>query len=145
MTGAKQGKMEIEMRAVGYFRVSDEDQVEGFSMDAQRRTFHDFCAQKGWEVVGTYDEEGRSAWLESSAKRPVFRQPLEDAQAGKFDVAVTHTLDRFSRNLRVMLDASTYSLPARRYLRLHHPGHRLLHPGGQAVHDHAGRVRPVLL
>ena len=97
--------MEIEMRAVGYFRVSDEDQVEGFSMDAQRRTFHDFCAQKGWEVVGTYDEDGRSAWLESSAKRPVFRQPLEDAQADKFDVAVTHTLDRFSRNLRVMLDA----------------------------------------
>ena len=48
---------------------------------------------------------GRSAWLESSAKRPVFRQLLEDAQAGKFDVAVTHTLDRFSRNLRVMLDA----------------------------------------
>ncbi len=35
------------MRAVGYFRVSDEDQVEGFSLDAQRRAFHEFCAQKG--------------------------------------------------------------------------------------------------
>ena len=93
------------MRAVGYFRVSDEDQVEGFSLDAQRRAFHDFCAQKGWEVVGTYDEEGRSAWLESTAKRPAFREMLEDAQAGNFDVAATHTLDRFSRNLRVMLDA----------------------------------------
>ena len=79
--------------------------MEGFSLDAQRRAFHEFCAQKDWEVVGTYDEEGRSAWLESSAKRPVFRQLLEDAQAGKFDVVVTHTLDRFSRNLRVMLDA----------------------------------------
>ena len=93
------------MRVVGYFRVSDEDQVDGFSLDAQRRAFHDFCAQKGWEVVGTYDEEGRSAWLESSAKRSSFRQMLEDARADKFDVVVTHTLDRFSRNLRVMLDA----------------------------------------
>ena len=54
-------EMEIEMRAVGYFRVSDEEQVEGFSLDAHRRAFHDFCAQKGWEVVGTCDEEGRSA------------------------------------------------------------------------------------
>ena len=52
-----------------------------------------------------YSEEGRSAWVESIAKRPVFRQMLEDAQARKFDVLVTHTLDRFSRNLRVMLDA----------------------------------------
>ncbi len=56
-------------------------------------------------MVGTYDEEGRSAWLESSAKRPAFRQMLEDAPVGKFDVVATHTLDRFSRNLRVMLDA----------------------------------------
>ncbi len=97
------------MRVVGYFRVSDEEQVEGFSLDAQRRAFHDFCGEKGWEVVGSYDEEGRSAWLESSAKRPAFRRLLDDAQGDKFDVVVTHTLDRFSRNLRVMLDASTCS------------------------------------
>ena len=93
------------MRVVGYFRVSDEEQVEGFSLDAQRRAFYEFCAQKGREVVGIYNEEGRSAWLESSAKRPVFRRLLDDAQADKFDVVATHTLDRFSRNLRVMLDA----------------------------------------
>ncbi len=93
------------MRTVGYFRVSDEEQVEGYSLDAQRRAFHEFCAQKGWEVAGTYDEEGRSAWAESSAKRPLFRKMLTDAQAGKFEVVVTHTLGRFTRNLRVMLDA----------------------------------------
>ena len=95
----------MTMRAVGYLRVSDDDQVEGYSLDAQRRAFYDFCAQKGWEVVGIYTEEGRSAWAESSAKRPAFRRMLTDALAGKFDVAATHTLDRFTRNLRVMLDA----------------------------------------
>ena len=93
------------MRAVGYFRVSDEEQVEGYSLDAQRRAFYEFCAQKGWEVVGIYNEEGRSAWVESIAKRPTFRGMLEASQADKFDVVVTHTLDRFTRNLRVMLDA----------------------------------------
>ena len=93
------------MRAAGYFRVSDEDQLEGYSLDAQRRAFMEFCAQKGWEVVETYNEEGRSAWIESKAKRQAFRQMLDDARARKFDVVVTHSLDRFSRNLRVMLDA----------------------------------------
>ena len=54
-------------------------------MDAQRR------APRVREGLGNgrHDEEGRSAWLESSAKR---RQMLEDAPAGKFDVVVTHTL-----------------------------------------------------
>ena len=93
------------MRAAGYFRVSDEDQVEGYSLDAQRRAFGEFCRDKGWERVEEYCEEGRSAWVESIAKRPTFRQMLEDAQARRFDVLVTHTLDRFSRNLRVMLEA----------------------------------------
>ena len=93
------------MRAAGYFRVSDEDQVEGYSLDAQRRAFMEFCAQKGWEVVATYNEEGRSAWVESKAKRQAFGQMLDDARARKFDVVVTHSLDRFTRNLRVMLDA----------------------------------------
>ncbi len=65
----------------------------------------EFCAQKGWQVAETYSEEGRSAWVESTSRRPAFRQMLEDARGRKFDVAVTHTLDRFSRNLRVMLDA----------------------------------------
>ena len=93
------------MRAAGYFRVSDEDQIDGYSLDAQRRAFGEFCRQKGWEAVETYCEEGRSAWVESIAKRPAFRQMLEDAHARRFDVLVSHTLDRFSRNLRVMLDA----------------------------------------
>ena len=93
------------MRAVGYFRVSDEEQLSGYSMDAQRRAFFDICRQRGWTVVGTYDEEGRSAWVESIGKRPAFRQMLEDAQAQKFDVVVTHSVDRFARNITVAMEA----------------------------------------
>ena len=103
--GHLQKQSERSIKAAGYFRVSDEDNVEGYSLDAQRRAVRDFCRQKGWELPGTYSEEGRSAWVESIAKRPAFRRLLDDAQARKFDVVVTHTLDRFSRNLLVMLDA----------------------------------------
>ena len=93
------------MRAVGYFRVSDADQVEGWSLDAQKRACDEFCKAKGWEIVGYYNEEGRSAWGETVAKRPAFRRLLQDSETRSFDVVITHTLDRFSRNLRVMLDA----------------------------------------
>ena len=93
------------MRAAGYFRVSDEDQVEGYSLDAQRRDFFEFCRQIGWEVAGTFTEEGRSAWVESVDKRPAFRNMMEGVKADQFDVVVAHTLDRFSRNMLVTLES----------------------------------------
>ena len=93
------------MRAVGYYRVSDEDQVDGYSMDAQRRDFFELCRQKGWEVPKTYTEEGRSVWAESIDKRPAFREMLDDAKARRFDIVVAHTLNRFSRNLLVTLES----------------------------------------
>lgn len=67
------------MRAVSYIRVSDSSQVDGHSLDAQERLFREYCKSRGWEPVGVYREEGRSAHVDSIAKRPVFRQLLEDA------------------------------------------------------------------
>ena len=43
--------------------------------------------------------------MESINKRPVFRQLLDDADDGSFDAIVVHTLDRWSRNLRVTLES----------------------------------------
>ncbi|MFQ6029037.1 MAG: recombinase family protein [Dehalococcoidia bacterium] len=93
------------MRAVAYIRVSDSSQVEGHSLDAQERLFHETCKSRGWNPGITYREEGRSAHSDSIAKRPVFRQLLEDAARGQFDVVVVHTLDRWARNLKVLLES----------------------------------------
>ena len=93
------------MKAVGYLRVSDVSQVEGHSLDAQERLFRELCKNRGWEPVRVYREEGRSAHVEAIARRPVFRQLLEDAGRNVFDVVVVHTLDRWSRNQRVMLES----------------------------------------
>ena len=49
------------MRAGIYYRVSSEEQVDGFSLDAQRRILLDFCRAKGWSVSGEYADEGKSA------------------------------------------------------------------------------------
>jgi site-specific DNA recombinase len=93
------------VRAVGYIRVSDLSQVEGYSLDAQERLFLQHCKTKGWTPLQVYREEGRSAHSDSIRKRPVFRQLLEDASQGQFDVVVVHTLDRWARNQRVMLES----------------------------------------
>ena len=41
----------------------------------------------------------------SIRKRPVFKQLLRDSANDEFDVVVVHTLDRWARNLRVMLES----------------------------------------
>ena len=60
---------------------------------------------RNWEPVRTYREEGKSAHVEAISKRPAFRQLLDDASRDIFDIVVVHTLDRWSRNQRVMLES----------------------------------------
>ena len=93
------------MRAVAYIRVSDTSQVEGHSLNAQERLFRELCKNRGWEEITVYREEGKSAHVDAISRRPVFKRLLDDAAKGQFDVVVVHTLDRWSRNLRVQLEA----------------------------------------
>lgn len=95
------------MRAVAYLRVSSASQVDGHSLDAQERLFKELCKNRAWDLVRIYREEGKSAHVEAIARRPVFRKLLEDAAKGEFDVVVVHTLDRWSRNLKVTLETLT--------------------------------------
>ena len=93
------------MRAVAYVRVSSVSQVDGHSLNAQERLFKELCKNRGWDPVRVYREEGRSAHVEAISRRPVFRQLLDDAGSGDFEVVVVHTLDRWARNQRVMLES----------------------------------------
>ena len=93
------------MRAVAYIRVSSADQVDGHSLEAQERSFHELCRNQGWEALRVYREEGKSAHTDSIQKRPAFRQLLEDASMGQFDMVVVHTMDRWAPNVRVALDS----------------------------------------
>jgi DNA invertase Pin-like site-specific DNA recombinase len=93
------------MKAVAYIRVSSQDQVDGYSLDAQDRLFRELCKNRDWEPVSVYREEGKSAHSDSINKRPLFRQLLDDAADGKFEVVVVHTLDRWSRNAQIALES----------------------------------------
>jgi site-specific DNA recombinase len=95
----------MQQRAVAYLRVSDVSQIEGHSLDAQERLFYEACKNRGWEPVCVYREEGKSAHVDAISRRPVFRQLLDDAEKGQFDIVIVHTLDRWSRNLKVTMES----------------------------------------
>ena len=92
------------MKAALYARVSSEEQVEGYSIDAQRRAFDTLVQGRGWTKYQEYIDEGKSARTDNVNKRLAFKEMIADALSGKFDVLVVHKLDRFSRNLRITLE-----------------------------------------
>ena len=94
-----------QMRAALYVRVSSEEQVAGYSLDAQERTSRAYCAAHGWTLGRIYRDEGRSARSDDLAKRPAFGEMLADAERGAFDVVIVHKLDRFARNRTIAFEA----------------------------------------
>jgi site-specific DNA recombinase len=94
-----------ELRAAIYSRVSREEQVQGYSLDAQTRACREYAATRGWMVMAEYREEGRSARTDVIARRPEFRRLLDDVRAGLVDVVLVHKVDRFARNVRIAFEA----------------------------------------
>ena len=92
------------MRAALYARVSDEEQVEGYSLDAQKRAVRAYVESQGWDIYQEYVDEGVSAHTDDVAKRPLFQQMIDDALAHRWDVLVVHKLDRFARNARITIE-----------------------------------------
>ena len=92
------------LRAGIYYRVSREEQVQGYSLDAQQRACREYAAARGWSITSEYREEGRSARTDVIARRPEFRRLLDDIRAGHVDVVIVHKVDRFARNLRISFE-----------------------------------------
>jgi len=115
---ARRRRLAQDLRyAIAYIRVSGDEQAKGdrWSLEAQRKEIQRYCAQRGWTLVAIYEDAGHSAKGGDIAKRPAFRRMLDDIMGieGKdgnranpcvqCDVVVTHTLDRYARNLVVAL------------------------------------------
>ena len=86
------------MKAVGYIRVSTDEQVqEGVSLDNQRKRIEAFCVAKDWEMVDVYEDAGKSG---KDLKRAGIQQLISDAKAGKFGIVVIYKLDRLTRSVK---------------------------------------------
>jgi site-specific DNA recombinase len=89
-------------RVALYARVSTEEQTrEGVSIDAQLAALRTYAELKGWEIVREYVDAGYSG---STDQRPNFQQLLLGVRKGKFDIVTVAKLDRFFRNLRLLLN-----------------------------------------
>ena len=89
----------------GYIRRSSWMQRDNFSSDAQKRAITDECIRRGLPAPVFYEDDERSARGEQIAKRPAFKKLLEDVEAGRIQMVMVHTLDRWSRNVMVTLQS----------------------------------------
>jgi site-specific DNA recombinase len=87
------------MRYAAYVRVSREEQVLGYSLEAQERLVRDWVGQQRGdltgELVALYRDEGHSARTDD---RPAFQQMVADARGGQFEAIVVHKFDRLARD-----------------------------------------------
>ncbi len=72
-----------QTRVAGYIRVSDESQLDGHSLVAQRGEIERWCQQRGYILVRIYTEEGKSAHTDRIERRPQLMALLQDAEAGQ--------------------------------------------------------------
>ena len=83
------------MKAAIYARVSTEEQLTGYSIDAQLNACRKLCMDRGWSIAAEFTEQGESG--KSFERRTRWREFMQAARNGDFDVLVTHKIDRFSR------------------------------------------------
>ena len=84
------------MKAVGYIRVSTEDQArEGVSLDNQRAKIQAYCDLKDLDLIEIIEDAGISA---KNLNRPGIKKVLELARAKQIDAIVTYKLDRMFRS-----------------------------------------------
>src|SRR6266852_2034734 len=89
----------------GYVRRSHPLQAENYSIDAQKRAITDECERRGLPAPVFYEDDELSARSEQIAKRPAFKRLLEDVQAGRVQMVMVHSLDRWARNVMVTLQS----------------------------------------
>jgi site-specific DNA recombinase len=86
------------MRAIGYVRVSTEDQAQnGVSIEAQEAKIRAYCVAKDWELVAVVRDEGCSA---KDLNRPGMQEVIEGCKKKRFDVVVILKLDRLTRSVK---------------------------------------------
>jgi site-specific DNA recombinase len=94
----------VPKKAAIYIRCSsDEAKKEGYSPETQKEKVEKAIKEYGWQINknNTYSDIGFSGGVD---KRPGLQRLLKDAKNKEFDVLVVYRMDRFFRNLRLLLN-----------------------------------------
>ena len=87
-----------KIKVYTYTRVSTAMQTDGYSLDAQKARMKAFADFNDYEIVGTYEDAGKSG--KSIEGRLEFNRMMEDIKSGKDGVSfvLVFKLSRFGRN-----------------------------------------------
>jgi len=90
--------MKKKIKCYTYLRVSTEKQVDGYSIDAQRKNVQKLADLKDCEIVHEYVDAGFSG--ADVQNRPAFTQMMKDFENGKDDISyvLSFKLSRLGRN-----------------------------------------------
>lgn len=85
------------VRAVGYIRVSTQEQAEeGYSLEAQQDLIRKHCEKEGKHLVTIYADKGISG--KSTKDRIALEELLEESSQGAFDEVIVWKTSRLARN-----------------------------------------------
>lgn len=84
---------EKTVRVVIYIRVSTQEQIEGYSIDEQKRRLIAYCKARGWQVVEILVDPGFSG---SNLDRPGIQTLISHIK--EYDMVLVYKLDRLSRS-----------------------------------------------
>jgi DNA invertase Pin-like site-specific DNA recombinase len=90
------------MNAIGYLRVSTEDQARGLSLESQRQAIATYAARKPDIVLCDWVSDHASG--RSLRRRPGLQSALERLQTGEADALIVSRFDRFTRAARDFYD-----------------------------------------
>lgn len=97
-------------RAIGYVRVSTEEQAEtGLGLDIQRERVRAFIESQGYELLEVVEDAGFSG---GSVNRPGLQRILQLAGERAFEVLVVYKFDRLSRSVADALEIVDKGLTA---------------------------------
>lgn len=116
------------MRAAIYLRVSTASQ----DTDNQRLELERVAQQRGWDIVGIYEDAGISG-AKGRDKRPGFDRLLKDATRGKFDIVAAWSVDRLGRSLQDLVAFLAELRDTGRDLYLHQQAIDTSTPSGRAM------------
>ena len=85
-------------RAAFYLRVSTNEQT----VENQRRDLEASAAQRGWQIVATFEDAGISG-SKGREQRPGLDAMLKAAVRGRFDVVMSWSVDRMGRSLQDLI------------------------------------------
>lgn len=93
----------MQKNAIGYIRVSSEEQVNNYSLSNQADKCKEYCKTNGFNLLKIFRDEGKSA---TTLNRPALIELLEYCRQnkGKIDACIIYKVDRMSRETYEYLD-----------------------------------------